>query len=41
MSRFSTVWVASIRRSARVDLPWSMWATMQKLRMRDWDMARR
>jgi hypothetical protein len=22
-----------MRRSARVDLPWSMWATMQKLRM--------
>jgi hypothetical protein len=26
-------------RSARVDLPWSMCATMQKLRMRGWDMA--
>jgi hypothetical protein len=29
------------RRSASVDLPWSMWATMQKFRMVDWDMMRR
>ena len=39
--RFSTVPVASISRSASVDLPWSMWATMQKLRIRDWDMGGR
>ena len=38
--RFSTAPVASMRRSARVDLPWSMWATMQKLRMRDWGVGR-
>ncbi len=41
MSRFATVAVCSIRRSASVDLPWSMWATMQKFRMVDWDMMRR
>ena len=29
----SMVPVASRKRSARVDLPWSMWAMMQKLRM--------
>ncbi len=40
ISRFCTVPVASIRRSARVDLPWSMCATMQKLRIRGWDMGR-
>src|ERR1017187_2105944 len=34
ISRFCSMPVASIRRSASVDLPWSMWATMQKLRMR-------
>src|SRR5262245_44127436 len=34
MSRSATAWVSSSRRSARVDLPWSMWATMQKFRMR-------
>ena len=28
--------VASSSRSANVDLPWSMWAMMQKFRMRDW-----
>jgi len=28
----------SINRSASVDFPWSMWAMMQKLRMRDWSM---
>src|SRR5689334_17765153 len=39
--RFSTAPVASMRRSARVDFPWSMWATMQKLRMRDWDIGAR
>ena len=31
--RLSTVEVNSSSRSARVDLPWSMWAIMQKLRM--------
>src|ERR1041384_4895382 len=31
--RRSSVPVASMSRSARVDLPWSMWAMMQKLRM--------
>ena len=33
ISRFWSMPVASIRRSARVDFPWSMCATMQKLRM--------
>ena len=39
-STWSTAFLASIvpvrdsRRSASVDLPWSMWATMEKLRMR-------
>ena len=33
MLRSATVPVAWIRRSARVDLPWSIWATMEKLRM--------
>src|ERR1700732_2391987 len=32
-SRASTAPQRWIRRSARVDLPWSMWAMMQKLRM--------
>ena len=32
--RASMVWVISSRRSARVDLPWSMWAMMLKLRRR-------
>ena len=31
--RGSTVAVASSRRSESVDLPWSMWAMMQKLRI--------
>ncbi len=35
MSRPATVWVTSSSRSASVDLPWSMCATMQKLRMRE------
>ena len=39
-SRFSTAPVLSMSRSARVLLPWSMWATMQKLRIRCCDMAR-
>ena len=34
MSRGLIAPVRSNRRSARVDLPWSMWAMMQKLRMR-------
>src|SRR5215211_386770 len=34
MLRSLTAWVRSSRRSARVDLPWSMWAMMQKLRRR-------
>src|SRR5439155_1639846 len=37
--RSATAWVRSRKRSARVDLPWSMWATMQKLRMRDWSIG--
>ena len=36
ISRLVSVPVASKSRSASVDLPWSMWAMMQKLRMRDW-----
>ena len=32
--------VISSSRSASVDLPWSMCAMMQKLRMRDWSMLR-
>src|ERR687888_2562129 len=32
--RSLTAWVRSSSRSARVDLPWSMWAMMQKLRRR-------
>src|SRR5581483_8568376 len=38
MSRRAIVPVISRKRSARVDLPWSMWAMMQKLRMRLWSM---
>src|SRR5215831_15320563 len=33
MSRLATVLVSTRMRSASVDLPWSMWATMQKLRI--------
>src|SRR3954453_9095806 len=36
--RASTVWVISRMRSASVDLPWSMWAMIEKLRMRDCTM---
>src|SRR4051794_9914809 len=36
MSRDSTVCVISRMRSASVDFPWSMWAMIEKLRMRDW-----
>src|SRR5436309_2311290 len=35
MCRLSTSPVRSSIRSANVDLPWSMWAMMQKFRMRD------
>src|ERR1700761_4905636 len=35
MSRAATVPVNWISRSARVDLPWSIWATMEKLRILD------
>ena len=34
MSRMAMVLVSSSSRSARVDLPWSMWAMIEKLRMR-------
>src|SRR6187200_2580930 len=34
MSRAATAPVSSRSRSASVDFPWSMWATMQKLRIR-------
>ena len=34
ISRWVTVPVASSSRSASVDLPWSIWAMMLKLRMR-------
>ena len=33
MSRFCTEFVTSSMRSANVDLPWSMWATIEKLRI--------
>ena len=33
MVRSSTLLVSSRMRSDRVDLPWSMWAMMQKLRI--------
>ena len=33
MSRAMTVPVSSRMRSASVDLPWSMWAMIEKLRM--------
>ena len=34
MSRGSTAWVSSRMRSDSVDLPWSTWLMMEKLRMR-------
>lgn len=37
MSRSSTVWVSSRIRSEMVDLPWSMCATIEKLRM--WEVS--
>src|SRR6187397_471737 len=39
--RASMVWVSSSSRSARVDLPWSMWAMIEKLRRRSWGMVTR
>src|SRR5690606_10860663 len=36
MARSSTIPVICSIRSASVDLPWSMWAMMQKLRSRSW-----
>ena len=38
-SRSVMVPVSSSSRSARVDLPWSMWATMAKFRMWVWRAA--
>ncbi len=40
MSRASTAPVISRIRSDSVDLPWSMWAMIEKFRMRDRSMAR-
>src|SRR2546423_1338597 len=37
--RSFTAWVRSRKRSASVDLPWSMCATMQKLRIRPWSIG--
>src|SRR5215831_2034061 len=37
--RSSTVWVSSSIRSANVDLPWSICATMQKFRIREMSVA--
>ena len=37
MSRSSTVRVSSRMRSEMVDFPWSMWATIEKLRM--WEVS--
>ncbi len=39
MSRGSTAPQSSSIRSARVDLPWSMWAMIEVLRRRDWSMG--
>ncbi len=41
MSRSATVSVSCRIRSASVDFPWSMWAMIEKLRMRLWSMASR
>lgn len=38
--RSATAWVSSRKRSASVDFPWSIWATTQKLRIRDWSTVR-
>ena len=40
MSRSATVPVTSRMRSASVDLPWSMCAMIEKLRIRLWSMAK-
>jgi hypothetical protein len=39
ISRFETASVSSRMRSASVDLPWSMCAMIEKLRMWLWSMA--
>src|SRR4051812_32581263 len=39
MSRADTAPVSSSTRSDRVDLPWSMWAMIEKLRMRERSMG--
>ena len=39
--RASIVCVSSSNRSASVDLPWSMWAMIEKLRRRSWGMVTR
>src|SRR3954465_15197571 len=39
--RASMVWVTSSSRSASVDLPWSMWAMIEKLRRRSCGMVTR
>ncbi len=41
MSRAATVSVTSRMRSASVDLPWSMWAMIEKLRILLWSMGPR
>src|SRR5262245_60218353 len=41
IARGSTVCVSSRIRSASVDLPWSMWAMIEKLRMCAWSATRR
>src|SRR3954471_15359399 len=41
MCRGATVWVISRMRSASVDLPWSMWAMIEKLRMSAWSAMRK
>src|SRR5436190_16679954 len=37
--RASIVCVSSSNRSASVDLPWSIWAMIEKLRRRSWGMV--
>jgi hypothetical protein len=41
ISRAETAPVRSSRRSASVDFPWSMWAMIEKLRMRAVSRSRR
>jgi hypothetical protein len=38
VERGSTVWVNSRMRSASVDLPWSMWAMIEKFLMWAWSV---